>query len=349
MSREIFVNKNVKTLASAITSTTATSIVLSDVTGLPTYGNVRALIDSEILTVTLTGSTTVTVIRGVDSTTAATHLSGVNINFIITSSSFERYRAENHAYGTHASRPAAGFEGAIWRDSDSPTWSRDNGTSWDHFYDDRLVLPIDISGMTRYAYCNQALNNHSIEFKTYGQLGYLYANSANAGSQIAGFIGIPRNVSSSVDWTVILGMRPNGQRSSDIVCGIGMYDNSTGGLAIWGTTTPSGVETIQTYNTTNVTSATSSFNSSVFADSTLSLATTVRYWMVKYVHTSSTSTVFMYTSVDGFNWTFSNSQSYTTLNLTNLTDIGLGFRFFTDTVGGDGVGMIIHHWSYTEP
>lgn len=76
------------TLAAAITTTTATSITVVNVSAPDAYGITPAIstgnlimIDSEMLLVTATNTTTnvVTVTRGVNGSTAATHLNGANV------------------------------------------------------------------------------------------------------------------------------------------------------------------------------------------------------------------------------------------------------------------------------
>lgn len=353
MSTETFVDQNPKTLASAITSTSSTSITLSDVTGLPTVGQIRALIDNELMIVVLSGSTTVNVVRGVDGSTATTHSNGATVNFVLTAGALAQFRSDNWDYGPLSSRPAAGFKGAVWKESDSPIIARDNGTSWDHFWGDTPVSPIvDVTtdaAWSEHAYALSSVFNSSIFFKKYGSMGYLYTNSANAGSHLPGFIGVQRNASSTVDWTATLGFTPNTQRSCDIMMGIGLYDSGTGGLAIWGTANPSPIEALQTYNTGDSPFASASFNSAVFADSSQGLAINKKFWRAQYFHAQSTSTIYFSYSNDGFNWTFSQSQTYSTLNLSNLTHVGIAFRYYTDAIGYEGPGMSIHHWSYTEP
>lgn len=66
------------TLSAAITSTTATSITVSSVSGFPTAPYL-IFIDSELLSVSSSSGTTLTVVRGVGGTTAATHLNAATV------------------------------------------------------------------------------------------------------------------------------------------------------------------------------------------------------------------------------------------------------------------------------
>lgn len=64
----------------AISSTSATSIVVTSASGFPGSGNYDIQVDTEVMTVTGgQGTTTWTVTRGAHGSTAATHLTGVNI------------------------------------------------------------------------------------------------------------------------------------------------------------------------------------------------------------------------------------------------------------------------------
>lgn len=71
------------TLAAAITTTGQSSITVSAYVGFPTTAAFSILIDTEVLRVTAGyGTTTWTVTRGYDSTTAATHSNGATITYV---------------------------------------------------------------------------------------------------------------------------------------------------------------------------------------------------------------------------------------------------------------------------
>ncbi|MGA3029760.1 MAG: pilus assembly protein TadG-related protein [Candidatus Limnocylindrales bacterium] len=72
------------TLSSAITTTTATTIHVASATGFPTSGTFYIQIDSEQMQVTGgQGTTTWTVVRGRNGTTAATHANGASVAFVV--------------------------------------------------------------------------------------------------------------------------------------------------------------------------------------------------------------------------------------------------------------------------
>ncbi|MEU2426907.1 hypothetical protein ABZ619_38845 [Streptomyces sp. NPDC007851] len=68
------------TLSAVISSTSSTSISVTSATGFPGSGNYNIQIDGEVMTVTAgQGTTTWTVTRGVNGSTAATHSSGATV------------------------------------------------------------------------------------------------------------------------------------------------------------------------------------------------------------------------------------------------------------------------------
>lgn len=82
---EQYVNDPGTTLASAITSTSATTLDVASSTGYPSGDcNFSIGIDSELLLVTNVSGTTWTVARGQESTSSATHLIGANVNATLT-------------------------------------------------------------------------------------------------------------------------------------------------------------------------------------------------------------------------------------------------------------------------
>lgn len=91
MAKENYSNNGITTLSAAITSTSSTSITVStgsNYAQLPTTGQFRILIDSELLLVTANnGSGTLTVTRGVEGTIAATHSNGASVTAILTDQS----------------------------------------------------------------------------------------------------------------------------------------------------------------------------------------------------------------------------------------------------------------------
>jgi hypothetical protein len=80
---ELFTNNASSTLNGSITSS-QTTLMVASAASFPSTGNFRILIDQELMLVTAVGGVTFTVTRGIESTTAGAHSSGVTVNHIIT-------------------------------------------------------------------------------------------------------------------------------------------------------------------------------------------------------------------------------------------------------------------------
>ena len=83
MRRTRFVNAQTLELATTVNST-ATSIVLTDATSLPAYGDFNITVENEIMLVTHRTANTFTVVRGEDGTSGASHTSGLEVQVIAT-------------------------------------------------------------------------------------------------------------------------------------------------------------------------------------------------------------------------------------------------------------------------
>src|SRR5271165_616579 len=97
---EVYGNAAINTLSASISSTSATTLTVTNASSFPAVGNFRILIDQELLLVTGVSGTTFTVTRGVEGTTAATHSSGATVVQIVTAASIARANDVNDGYGT---------------------------------------------------------------------------------------------------------------------------------------------------------------------------------------------------------------------------------------------------------
>lgn len=95
---ENFANEYQSTLSAAITSTSATSISVTSATGAPAT-NFRIRIDDEYMLVTGVSGTTLTVTRGVEGSTAATHTNGSPVTHVLTAGGLAQYVSENGGSG----------------------------------------------------------------------------------------------------------------------------------------------------------------------------------------------------------------------------------------------------------
>ncbi|WP_337187587.1 hypothetical protein [Phenylobacterium sp.] len=83
MPGEQFANLAQTTLNGSINNS-VTSLTVASASGFPATGNFRIIVDSEIMLVTAVSGANFTVTRGYESSTAASHASGVNVTLIIT-------------------------------------------------------------------------------------------------------------------------------------------------------------------------------------------------------------------------------------------------------------------------
>lgn len=95
----------ISTLDGAINASVTSLDVLS-ATGFPTDGNFRITIDDELLLVTAVSGTTFTVVRGIESTTAASHLDGADVIQTLTADSITQLAKDNIPFARDTDRPA---------------------------------------------------------------------------------------------------------------------------------------------------------------------------------------------------------------------------------------------------
>jgi len=127
---EQFANNASSALNGAINNS-VTSLVVTSASGFPVAGNFRILIDSELILVgAISGSTLSSLTRGVEGTSAANHSNGATVTHVLTSAAIQQFRADTNASGTHAARPAAGYAGRLYFETDTNLLYQDNGSSW---------------------------------------------------------------------------------------------------------------------------------------------------------------------------------------------------------------------------
>lgn len=106
------------------------SLDLNDASEFPATGNFRILIDTEILICTARSSNTLTVMRGQESTAAASHSNGATVTLVATAGSVLAVGSAIHRTDTYANRPAAGLEGRLFLPTDGISIDRDTGALW---------------------------------------------------------------------------------------------------------------------------------------------------------------------------------------------------------------------------
>jgi hypothetical protein len=95
MAVEQFANNAATTLDAAIETTDGTSLTVTSYAGFPSVAQFRILIDSEIMLVTAgAGTTTWTVTRGAEGSTAATHLDEAVVTHILTAGALAQLKTD---------------------------------------------------------------------------------------------------------------------------------------------------------------------------------------------------------------------------------------------------------------
>lgn len=109
----------------------ATSLKVAAATGFPAAAQYRILIENEILIVTAgAGTTTWTVTRGAEGTTAASHNDGVTVTHILTAGGLTGVCGQTILSDVSANIPAAGVVGRIYAPTNGTHLLRDTGSAW---------------------------------------------------------------------------------------------------------------------------------------------------------------------------------------------------------------------------
>jgi hypothetical protein len=100
----------------------------------PQTGNFRLRIDNEFLLATaVADSTHFTVTRGIEGSTAASHLAGAPVTHLATAGALTAFGADTIGYGADASLPAAARAGMLYLPNDNVTPYLYDGAAWQTF------------------------------------------------------------------------------------------------------------------------------------------------------------------------------------------------------------------------
>ena len=100
-------------------------------TGFPAVAQYRIVIENEILLVTAgAGTTTWTVTRGAEGTTAAAHTDGTLVTHVLTMGGLEGICGQTVISDVFANLPSAGVVGKLYLPTDGVHLLRDNGSVW---------------------------------------------------------------------------------------------------------------------------------------------------------------------------------------------------------------------------
>jgi hypothetical protein len=350
MSLEVFINKFSTTLNGSINST-VTTITLTSVSGLPTAGNCRLKIEDEILIITLNGSTTVLAYRGGEFTTAASHADVTPCYILLTAGALNQARAEFYNYDVSSNRGVNGNIGRWFRDSDGTTVARDNGSSWDNFgWAPPYVIPISLGSFAAYGFAATTATNKKVSLFANSNAQYLYSTTTSSNTDQVGcyLTALP---SSTTDWTAIVGLQHNISHAHVAHGGLIIYESSSGKATTWGPYHSQGVLAALSANFTisnsTATTATCTKNSTNFSTA-CHYQNDFIFYMIKYIHTESTTAIRLFESVDGINWAFVLQQTFSGLTFPSHVGFYLDYYTGTNALSLYG-GFNVFHWSLTQP
>jgi hypothetical protein len=133
-SREVFKNAPVDSTLNGAINDSTTTVVVDDGSVFPSTGNFRVLVDTEIMHVTARTGTTLTVNRGIEGTTAASHSSGATVSHIMTAGNLLRTGQDNVPLWGSTSRPPFGiYDGGIIDSSDFTVVNQNSTVITDDF------------------------------------------------------------------------------------------------------------------------------------------------------------------------------------------------------------------------
>lgn len=208
------------TLLDGAINNSVTSIVVDDGSVFPSTGDFRVVIDNEIMICTARSSNTLTVTRGQEGTSAASHSDNATVKSALTKDSLLKILDDGISSATVAGLPTAGRAGRLFIPTDDPpVLLRDNGSTWLPYGPglSRLYNPNDQSwSWGRNQSSLNAITNHAYS-QTLGP-------RASVGSAGVGFDARITAVP-SVPWTVTALFQPHYTNANYTQVGFGLYDN----------------------------------------------------------------------------------------------------------------------------
>lgn len=221
---EQYVNDVVTTLNGDIDGST-TTVVVASATGFPSAGNFRIRVDDEIMIVTARTGTSLTVTRGAESTSGASHLSGGDVSIIHTAGAIDAIRGDQCTSNTFANRPAVSKNGNIFLATNSPVaLSRENGSAWTVFGPlFKFTAPVDGD----FTWTSQGSATVTTTF------GGIILDYGTDGLGID--VHLRKKNAPATPWTLTAAFLSRGTSLTNSCCGILVRQSSDGKLATWGT------------------------------------------------------------------------------------------------------------------
>lgn len=302
---EQFAN-NASTALNGSINSSVTSVVVTAGSVFPASGNFRVICGTEIMLVTARSTNTLTVTRGQEGTTAASHTSGDSIALVYTKGSIDQFLAEFSQTGGYSSRPASPRKGTVYTATDmQSSWWYD-GTNWN------LVKPVYVPYNRRIILGDWTAANASTETRTDRNGILTLSNVPFNNNAVRGYTKSVPTAPYKCTWI----LAPAMYATVSFSFYVGHRESATGKLKImYSVVSGQGVEAWNSYN---------SFNS----------GGTFRHGFggrVKYVRVENDNTNFKYSvSHDGKNFTLVQSEAKGTFFTTAADQVFFGV--FASTV-----------------
>lgn len=129
MAVEQFANNRSSTLNGSINNS-VTTVTVNDGSVFPSTGQYRVIVDTEIMLVTARSGNDLTVTRGAEGTSAASHSNGAALTLILTAGALDQRTIDECGAGAIGSRPSTGKEGRLYLPDSGLTMHRDTGAVW---------------------------------------------------------------------------------------------------------------------------------------------------------------------------------------------------------------------------
>jgi hypothetical protein len=310
-------------------SSSATTLTLASATGYPSSGNFTIEIDSEIILVTAISGTSLTIARGQEGTTAASHAQGSFIYFPLTAASLQALLVTSHDGTVESGQRQINFvdSGTVtWTVTDDPTnhkvdvsaASSGGGGGGSGTYYETLTAPPSSASFT---WTNQGSSTATDDANGLYMLGP--AVSGNNGRLLL-------KSAPSTPYTLTMKALPMVYAGKSHVAGLVVYDSGTGQLVRYGWND----HFILLDKLNSVTSYNSQYN-----------AVTPAFWnLITWLQISDDGTdlIFRYSS-DGVDWTQMYSVSRTDF-LTTPGNIGL---YVESNDSSLAVALKVLSWAFT--
>jgi len=318
---EVYSN-SVATLLNGAINNSVTSLTVNDASTFPTSGNFRIIIDSEIMLVTGVSGNVLTVTRGQESTSAASHSNGASVSSIITKGSLEKFRSEIFQAGNYSGRPSSPNKGQLYLIDDGPTLNQSpsNG-NWKSYGPIFRFKPIVTSG---FAWINQG---GATEDSSDGVL--ILSVPTNSGDSLR----IRKKTAPTPPYKVITFFAPTFKSQNFYNIGLCLRQSSDGKVIFFGYYRNNGsLIGVVRFNSPT------SFNSTTITRTTNDLGGCCikGFWL--RIEDDNTNRKFQL-SVDGINWTDLLSEGRTTFMTAD--EIGYLGNSNNTSIGVDGT---FYHW-----